>query len=147
MRKLSVLLLGVLVALTSIGCDSNEDDLSDAEIFIGTWTLVGLSDDEGDKLALFGQVANGFTATLNSDNTFHVLVDYIAEDDLEIDGTYTVTEGVRTLVLSTAGLNPPFDYEIENENRIVLSANAAIVNALFQTTAYVGTVDIVIQRT
>lgn len=146
MRKVSVVFVAALFALTSMGCDSNEDELSDAEIFVGTWTLVGLSDDEGDKLAVFQQVANGFTATLNSDNTFHVLVDYANQDDLELQGTYTVTEATRTLVLSTAGLNPPFDYEIENENRIILSANAAIVNALFETNVYEGMVDIVIQR-
>ncbi len=148
MRKSSVFLLVLLFALTSIGCDSTEDDdPSDAEIFVGTWTLVGLSDDEGDKLALFGQVANGFTATLRGDNTFHVLVDYIQQDDLEIAGTYTVNEDATTLVLSIGTQNPAFDYQIENENRIVLFAPAVIVNTLFQTSAYVGQVRITIQRT
>lgn len=149
MRKLPVFLLALFVGLTSIGCDStsSEDDLSDSEIFVGTWALVGLSDDEGDKLTLFSQVANSFTAILNADDSFSVLIDYEAQDDLQLSGTYLITEGAKLIVLSSGGLGAPFTYDIESENRIELSAQAAIVNALFQTEAYVGTVRIVIQRT
>lgn len=151
MRKLPVFLLALLVALTAVGCDSDEDDTSDAELFVGTWTLVSLSDAQGDKTAAFGQIANGLTADLNSDNSFLISVDYKEDsgiEDLTIPGTYEVEAGSKTFVITPpTGQNVPFSYDIENESRIALSAAADFVNALFNTTTYQGTVQIVIQKT
>lgn len=150
MRKHSAFCLALLLAVVSVGCDSADDDPSHAEIFIGTWTLVGLEDDGGDKLSQFGQIANSFEATLEPDNDFVIDVDYKEElgfEDLTIPGTYSVNEDDRNLVLTVSGVGAPaFAYEIENDDRIELSANAAIVNTLFGSEAYEGTVFITIAR-
>ena len=150
MRKLPVFVVALLLGLASIGCDSNEDDLTDAEILLGTWTLVQLTDDEGDKTAAFAQLANSFEATLNNDDTYEINVDYKAEtgrDPLVILGTYEVKEGDKTLEISTPlGQDIPFLYDIEEEDRVQLAANAQFINALFNATSYVGTVEITIEK-
>lgn len=150
MRKLPVFVFALLFGLTSIGCDSAEDDPTDAELFVGTWNLVSLTDAEGDKTAGFAAIANSFRAELDSDNTAVITVDYKAETGLEnrvIPGTYNVVEAEKAFILTPpAGPSVPFDYEILSESRIRLSAASAFINGLFQTDAYKGTVVITIEK-
>ena len=150
MRKVPVFVLALLFGLTAIGCDSAEDDPSDAEIFVGTWNLVSLIDDEADKTAVFAQIANSFRTTLGSDNNFTVVVDYKDElgiEDLTIPGTYSVLEDDKRFILAPpVGPNVPFLYEILSDTRIRLSTDAAFVNGLFDTDSYDGTVVITIEK-
>lgn len=150
MRKLPVFVLALLFGLTSIGCDSAEDDPSDAEVFVGTWNLISLTDGEGDKTAAFATIANSFRTTLESDNEFEINVDYKEETGLTdrvIPGTYSVVEDAKKLILTPpAGPNVPFDYEILNESRIRLSTAADFVNGMFNTESYQGTVVITIEK-
>lgn len=151
MRKLPAFFFALLVALTSIGCDSDstDDDLTDAEIIVGDWTLVELFDQNGDRdmRPVFELIANGLTATLRSDNTFDVLVDYADQEDLTVVGTYTIDESTNRLELDTGDAIAPFTYDIESENRMTLSADAAFVNELFGAELFEGTVQIGIQKT
>lgn len=154
MRKLPVFLLALLVALTSTGCDSNEDDPTDAEIFIGTWTVVEVRDSEGDKTALFDEGVNNFSATLNSDNTYLLTVVFQDPErtDVELTGTYTIEPRSDALFLNVnlGGGDIPLHirYEIESENRIELSIAETFVELIFgaEEGTYVGDVTFTIER-
>ena len=154
MRKLPVFLLALFVALTSIGCDSNDDDLTDAEIFIGTWTVVEVRDSEGDKTSEFDEGVNNFSATLNTDNTYSLIVDFLDPErtDIPLTGTYTFEPGSDDLILNVnfGGGEIPlhFRYEIESENQIELSISETFVELIFGTEegTYVGDVTFSIER-
>jgi hypothetical protein len=153
MRKLPVFLLALFVALTSIGCDSNEDDPTDAEIFIGTWTVVEVRDSEGDKTSVFDEGVNNFSATLNSDNTYSLIVDFLDPErtDIPLTGTYTIEPGDVLILRANLGAGElllPFQYDIESENRINLSISESFVEAIFGTEegTYVGDVTFRIAR-
>lgn len=154
MRKLPVFLLALFVSLTSIGCDSNEDDdPTDAEIFIGTWTVVEVHDSEGDKTSLFEEGINNFSATLNSDNNFSLIVDFLDPErtDIPLTGTYSIEPGDVLILRANLGageLPLPFQYDIESENRIDLSISETFVEAIFGTEpeTYVGDVTFTIER-
>ncbi|MEX0821856.1 MAG: hypothetical protein WD021_06900 [Rhodothermales bacterium] len=151
MRKLSACCLALAVALVAIGCDSGTDDeTSDAELFVGTWTMTAFEDGEGDRMPFFGQIANGLTATLTASGEFSIFVDYkpaSGNDPTTIPGTYTVDEGAKSLVLSPpSGQNIPFSYEFQTDTSVDLSANAAFVNGLFGTDIYQGTVTLTIEK-
>ena len=145
MRKLPVFVLALLLGLVSIGCDSEDED-SDAEVFLGTWALVGLTDGGGDKTALFGQIATSLTADFEADKTFDVLVDYTQQPDFSLAGTYQIDEGQKKIVLQTAGRSASFDYNFESDTRMTLSAHSDIVNGMFETEIYTGTVTITIAK-
>lgn len=151
MRKLSAIILGLFVALSFVGCDSNEDDLTDAEIFVGSWTLVSISDAEGDQTQGFAGLAESLDITFAADGEFTLLLDYREDSgrpDVPLQGTYELNEGANSLVLNIAdGPSPPFSYDIENEDEISLSSQAEIVNTLFNpTTPYEGEVRVVMRR-
>jgi hypothetical protein len=154
MRKLPVFLLALFVALTSIGCDSNEDDdLTDAEIFIGTWTVVEIHDDEGDKTSIFEEGVNNFSATLNTDNTYSLIVNFVdpQRTDIQLSGTYTIEPGDMLILRANLGageLPILFQYDIDSENRIDLTIQDTFVEAIFGTEegTYVGDVTFRIER-
>lgn len=151
MHKLSAYCLALAIALVAIGCDSgSDDDASDAELFVGVWTMTAFEDGEGDRMPLFGQLANGLTATLTGSGEFSIFVDYkpaSGNEPTTIPGTYTVDEGANTLVLSPpSGQNIPFSYEFNSDTSVDLSANSAFVNGLFGTDVYTGTVTLTIEK-
>lgn len=150
MNKFSVLVLALVVALAAVGCDSAEDDPSDAERFVGTWTMVGLSDGDGDKMTDFNQVADGLTANLSADGQIVINVDYkegTGLQDRTIPGTYEVNEGAKVLVVNPpTGQSISFQYEFDSNTRATLSAASQFINALFGTEAYTGTVTITIEK-
>ena len=153
MRRLPVFILALFVGLSVVGCDSNEDDPSDAELLVGTWAMVNITDATGDKTAGFAELTDGVTASFTTQNAFTILVNYkesVPRPDQTVPGTYTLDAGAKALVLATAGGGPSlaFTYSFVNDNQLRLSADAAFINALFQpVTPYQGQVTITIQRT
>jgi hypothetical protein len=157
MRRLPVFVLALLIGVTAVGCDSNDDDdPSDAEIFVGTWTLVSISDQTGDRTDGIGQfLAAPITANFASNNTFTITINYNAQaegaglTDSTIPGSFVLKVGAKSLQLSPTGFGAtvPFDYTITNENQITLTADAAFMNALFTPqTAFQGRVTLRILR-
>lgn len=146
MRRLPVFVLALVLGISTLGCDSSEDDPSDAELFVGTWALVSIADGGGDKTPVLLAAANSMMAQLNSDNTFEIDVDYKQQTDLHLEGTYTVNEGAKQLILTVGPQNPPFGYSFASDNRVTLSAGSDIVNGLFGTTLYTGTVIMTIEK-
>lgn len=153
LRKLFFSILTVALLFVATGCDSNGDDESDAEILVGTWTVASIADDEGDKTAVFGAGVESFRADINEDDTYSILVDYNAtaeaagQTDVNLAGTYTVNESLKTITLNVTGLGGlVLEYDIENNNRVVLSGPAEFINLAFGTTTYTGTVMLTISR-
>lgn len=152
MRKLPVFVLALLLGLAAVGCDSNEDDESDADRIMGTWNLVSIADDVEDQTAGFAGLANGLKVTFNGDGTFILNLDYkddSGRDDVQLPGTYSINESSQELTLSVPILQSEllFDYDFDSDDQISLSAAAPFINAVFNpTTDYVGTVDIVVRR-
>jgi len=157
MRRLPVFVLALLIGVTAVGCDSNDDDdPSDAEIFVGTWTLVSISDQTGDRTGGFAPfLAAPITANFASNNTFAVTINYNAQaeqaglTDRVIPGSFVIEAGAKSLQLSPTGFGAtvPFDYTITNDNQITLTADAAFMNVLFTPqTAFQGRVTLSIQR-
>ena len=153
-RKLFFSILTVALLFVATGCDSNDDDDSDADVFVGTWTVQSIADDEGDKTAIFGAGVESFVATLNADGSYTIVVDYNATAeaagavDRNLAGSYTVVEAANTVTLSVTSLGAslPLTYDIQNNNTIALTGNADLINLAFGTMTYTGDVVLTITR-
>src|SRR5690606_9103960 len=105
MRKLSSIFFALVLALVMVGCDSdsNDDELTDAEIFVGDWVVTGISDDTGDKTAAFGALVESLNVTFTDAATFLLMLNYRDDagiDDLNLPGTYTLNADINSLILS-----------------------------------------------
>lgn len=137
-----------LLAFLVAGCDSNDDDPSDAERFVGTWVAAGITDSNGDQSAELVALVNSLTAVFQAgdeDPAFSITVDYkddAGREDVTLNGTYTVDDGPRTLTLTTPmGASLPFTYAFQSDTQVSLSSNAAFINPIFNpSTPYEGTV-------
>jgi hypothetical protein len=155
MKRRSYILPALVAAsigwLAVSGCDST--DTSDLDRFIGTWTLTEARDAEGDKTAVFAALGS-LTLTLNDDDTHLLEIDLTDPEgeDVSLPGTYTVSEVEQLLQLAiTFGgvpVNLPFDYSIEDEDTIVLTAGSAVIVALLGEAGslLVGDVTLTIER-
>lgn len=151
MRKLPVFVLALLIAVAAVGCDSNEDDASDAELFVGTWVLTSISDDTGDQTDGFAGLANALTVDLEDGGSFTLVLDYREDSgrqDLVLQGNYEVDADANSLELTLPTTQTlPFEYDFENENEVDLTASADFINPIFNpTTDYEGTVTVEIER-
>lgn len=142
-------LLAVCVCLAmAIGCDSNDEDESDADRLVGQWQLQSLTDDTGDRTQDFLSEADGFSATLRSDGTFSLLMDFNAaaeaagNSDVLLTGTYTVNESTRQLAMTVDALGAtlPAGYEIVTDDTVDLIAPAVLINPIFGGLPLQGTV-------
>ncbi|MXW64943.1 MAG: hypothetical protein F4Y00_05325 [Bacteroidetes bacterium SB0662_bin_6] len=150
-RVLSILALLVFLV---VGCDSNDDDPSDAERFVGTWLATGIRDSNGDQSAELVALVNSLTAVFEAGDenpAFLITVDYkddSGREDLTLPGTYAVDDGARTLTLTTLiGASLPFMYAFQSDTQVSLSASSAFINPIFNpSTPYEGTVTITVQK-
>lgn len=140
MRKLTSILLLALLAIVGTGCDSN-DDPSDADLFVGNWTLSGVSDASGDRLADFGAGFSSITLTNNEDGTFTINVTPRQGSPMAISGTYTIVENTTSITLraTVGGQTVPlnFTYTFSGDNQVALRSDtttAVLLNNLFGTT-------------
>ncbi|MDX1487849.1 MAG: hypothetical protein R3268_06600 [Acidiferrobacterales bacterium] len=156
LRNLLFSTLAVLVLFTAVGCDSNDDDQSDAELFIGSWNAVGVSDGTGDQTAGFASSVSQFRVTFKSNDTYDLSVAFTDErSPIQFSGApYTVTESSNSINLiipaAVAGtqLTFPFTYNFENDDRVALTLGSSalpFLNVLFGTT-YVNPVTVTVAR-
>ncbi|MFQ5568768.1 MAG: hypothetical protein ACE5G0_03775 [Rhodothermales bacterium] len=127
MRKLSISLLILLLVGWTTGCDSNDgDDQSDAEVFVGSWTLANLLINGQDLTAALFLLAevNRVEIDFESNGTFRLQV-VSASSPPEVTGTYSLNESLDTVTLTSSDFAAPvtLSYEIENNNRIVLDTD------------------------
>ena len=134
------------ILVASIGCDSNDDD---DNVFIGDWELTAISTSEqGDLTPIFFMAVESLTADFE-ESTYVLVLDYREEannTDLSFSGSYTFTD--TEIQLSVPDLNAilPLNYNVVNNGLIELSGPAPIINSIFETTLYQGTVTLAIAR-
>jgi hypothetical protein len=155
MRKLSALLFFVLLALSSTGCDSggnNEDSVSDK--ITGDWMLTSISDDEGDKTAVFTTGYNGIDISFESSMNFTIDVDAkVDAGDQMISGTWSVNETQSKLTLTASigalpELDLDFNYTFSGDDVIALTATSnasTLLNTLLGTTLQ-GAIELTLAR-
>lgn len=127
-----MLLLAILLVA---GCDSNEEDLSDAELFVGTWTVVRAQDAQGDKTALLNQVGT-ISVELEADGNFALTFDPVQGDATVLSNTYTVDEGEDEIILNA--VNPLGEgtiplhlaYEFDGEDEVMLTIEETTVDII-----------------
>lgn len=154
MRKLSTFFSVLLLAFVVSACDTTEDELDDSEVFIGSWTVVEVRDEEGDKTAVFNEDIDSFSTEIEANGDFSLTVDYADQrPTIPLTGTYTIDEDLNALTLNGeigGSAVPPlvFDYEIVSENEIELSIDDDWIEAVFGTepATYVGEVTFTVER-
>ena len=139
MRKLSHLLLVLLIGVVGVGCDSN-DDASDAEAFVGVWALTNVEDVDGSQLEAFGQAFTSVVLTNSADNSFVLAVTPRQGNAQQIPGTYVINETTNSFTLNAnlGGSTAPlaFTYDFVSDNVVTLTAGATtavLLNTLFGT--------------
>lgn len=141
MRKLTSILLLALIAIVGIGCDSNSDETTDTDRFIGSWALTGASDSTGDQSVAFGTAFSSVVLTNVSDGTFAIAVTPRQGAATTISGTFTIVEASKTITLRAAvgGQTIPlnFTYSFTSDTVVSLKSDtttAVLLNSLFGTT-------------
>ena len=134
-RSLLSLTLVAFLALAWMGCDSADPDdeevVTDAEIFVGTWTVSQVSFDGSPAFsdAILSQFSET-EAVFNADGNFEGLVVEAEDGDRrEARANYTVNEnasvedaGTITFTGDAFEEAVTLDYTIESNDRIVLSS-------------------------
>ena len=114
----------VLLVLVWAGCDSTDpadEDPTDAEDFVGTWTVTEVFINNQDVSALVFSQITEIEAQFGSDGTFNGVVVQEDGERSELVATYTLDEGADEVTFTGEAFEVPatLDYSIENENRIV----------------------------
>lgn len=131
-----LLLIGCLAA----GCSTTdpEGDGSDAERFIGSWTVTSAADMNGERDVTTTIDALGtLSFTLNADETYLLSLQYAdgVTEDLDIPGNYTVNEVSKRLVLSVQVEGQPrvdltLPYEFVDDSEVKLTVDGLTVGIL-----------------
>lgn len=134
----ALLALGIIA-----GCDSGGDDeVTDAERFVGTWEVVGVTDAGQDRTADF--LAAGSMRITFQGSEEYVLVYDAADDagDAQYQGPFALNDALNRIELTATVLQGvsaelPFTYDFQNDDRIVLrpEAEAATVISIVLTGA------------
>ena len=132
------LLLIAALALTTAGCDSNEDkDDSDFAVLEGEWNVTAFTiDDLNLESRLNSEYEDGVTITFSEDDDTGVrLFDFFATvqgsgENRRAGGTLVIDSGNGVLFFdpNTGDINLPFqlDYEIENFTEVDLVASSKL---------------------
>lgn len=143
MRKLSTYLLLFVLMFAGSACDTDSgSDSGDKEVFVGTWSLGGISDASGDRTAAFVEGFNTVQIGFRSDKVFSLVVDAVlSEADANYSGTYEIVESSKnvsvSIVVSGQAFPLVFTYNIVNDNQIKLTAagtTSVLLSTLFNTT-------------
>ena len=139
-KRLSGLLFGLLALVLAtglVGCDSNDDDdATETELFVGSWTAVSAigqvqPGQQGDFLAVLGARLD---ADFAADGSFSWFLDFADpnQQDVPLSGTYVVNETTDRVTV-TGGLFPqgvPMAYEFVGEDQLELTFQAAVLGAV-----------------
>jgi len=177
MKRLYRLPVLALLALSfvAVGCDSGEDEATDAELFVGTFNVTKLEHNVTASSATqvtgvlksapnssqtpFPYTVDDIKVTLTEAKTFTITVNYRAEingapaaqggrPDQTVAGTYTIAEASKTLTLNITGFSTPVQaaYTISETGQATLSVPSVVFNQIFGVTMYQGTVRITMQK-
>lgn len=129
-----------VLAFGLVACDSdsdNEEPLTDAEKFIGTWTVQTVVDDSGDQTNRFFESTNSVTLQFATNSLYSLVADAKSDSlDQTIEGGYTVSEGSRAVTLAASILGQDVDlvatYAFLNDNTVELRTDSFVLNAVLQ---------------
>ncbi|QXD16732.1 DUF5004 domain-containing protein [Rhodocaloribacter litoris] len=128
----------VLAALGLAACDSGGDEPAPAELIVGSWVLVGVSDARGDQTPTFQQNFNSVQATFDADGTYRLVVDLVEGDDLTLSGPYALSEAQGTLTLTVefggAPTPVPFGFTFRGEDTLEVRGASNVLNLVLNTT-------------
>ena len=150
MRIASLLLAVLLFA----GCDSSDDRTLDADFYVGTWTMISITDGSGDRTGAVRMAVDDLTVSFANGGTFELDVDFNSvlnnggQADVSQSGLYQAQAQIPSLILTSSGLGAPFQVSAESDNQISLTAPSVIVNALLSGLPFQfeGDATIVIRR-
>lgn len=155
MCKLSTFLLALMIAVVGIGCDSdnNDDEISIDELIADGWTLSGVSDADGDQMAVFAQGFNSLEITFTRAGAFTIDVDAIDDEgDTVISGTYSINESANRITMTTEVEGLPvtliFTYAFNGVDEVTFAADSGtsiLLNLLLGTTLQ-GSISLTITR-
>lgn len=136
--RLPALLIAVL-ALGAAGCDSSDDGRRlDADFYVGDWTLVGISDGNGDQTTLVRVALDDLDIGFTSAGAFQIDADFsdrtnsLGQADITTTGTYQAQADIPALILRAQGLAATLQAASNGDDRVRLTAPAVIVNQLLQ---------------
>ena len=139
--------LSLVIVMAYAGCDSNDDE--EDNVFVGSWELTTISTTEqGDLTPIFFMAVESLTADFQEE-TYVLDLDYREEannSDVSFTGPYTFTDTQIRLTVTALNVTLPLNYNVVTNDRIELSGPAPIINSIFQTDLYQGTVTITIER-
>jgi hypothetical protein len=126
MRLITSILLSLLLLGLS-ACDSN-DELTDAQRFIGSWRASSITTPGLDLLDLLGTV----TANFPTSRSFSMrAVDPSGETILDVSGTFEAMEGAITYTISGEQRPVTMNYAFENDdNTVVLTFSGSVLGDL-----------------
>ena len=137
MTKLLSYLLLVVVSLSLGACDSNDGDENSAtDQFVGSWVLTAASDNTGDQFDTISQSFDEILLVLRTSRSASVVATAVeGNDDVSVDGTYSVSESTEmlTLVTTISGIGQvslPLSYDFSGGNAVELTANDFVTAAL-----------------
>lgn len=126
----------LLILLAAAGCDSGDSLTLDADYYVGTWDLVRLADQSGDRTAEVLAFVDEFSVAFRSDGTFTLAADFkpavnaAGQADVSFSGTYQAT--ATQLVLRPTGLPlaPSLAAEAQSQSRVDLTGSNVVVSQL-----------------
>ena len=142
-KRTRVLPLAViaLLALTWAGCDStdneDEEEITDADVFVGTWAVDRVDADDENITVLVGtQIDLDETSvTFDEGGTFSGLAVSAGDesDRRQISGRYSVDESDGTITFTGDAFEEPatLNYAIESDDEIELTSNDSAFFAAF----------------
>lgn len=135
-RLLPVLLL----ALAAAGCDGTDEIVLDADFYVGTWTLVSVADDAGDRSAEALALLEALTVRFDADGSFRLDADFVplvnaaGQPDVTTEGTFQARPEISALVLQVLvegqTVAPSFQAAADTRSDVTLTAPAVIVEQL-----------------
>lgn len=128
--------LAAVLLVVPTGCGTSIGSGIDAAFFVGSWGLVGVTDESGDRTNAVNMVVDEMLVTFTADGAFTLVVDYTpaaGQPQQTIIGTYTVTP-TGQLILTTPEAALAFNATAEGANGVALTAPAVLVEAVIAGT-------------
>ena len=135
------LVIVALLAVTWIGCDSTDnsedEETTEADVFVGTWTVTRVEANNNDITPIVRTQINldETSVTFDEEGTFSGLAVSSGDegDQRQISGRYSVDENNATITFTGDAFDEPatLNYTIEGDNQIELTSNDSAFFAAF----------------
>lgn len=121
-------------------CDSTDGLRLNNEYYVGTWTLVSISDGSGDRSTEVDALLDDIRVVFRSDDSFTLTVDFAdavntaGQADVTFEGDYQAQPDLSvlllTVVVSGQTVTPTFQADADSETRVDLTVPGVILQQL-----------------